>query len=113
MLPDMSDVLTEWERAVKLKTVTITTVDFVEQVNVVAEDILAVVQVAEKEKLNPDSIDWSRRYIQVHSKVLLADGQFIEYQGADYKVTVDDNYTDYGYSEAVGEETKKALLVAT
>ena len=113
MLPNMAEVLLEWEVPVTLKTVTKVTVDFVEQNSVIVIPISAVVQPAEMDKLNPDTIDWSRRYLQIHSRVELKNGQFIEYEGEDYKITADKEYMKYGYSEVVGEQTKKPLLVAS
>lgn len=114
MLPDVSDVLTEWEQSVILKTVTKTTVDFVETTVVTATPVLMVVQVAEKEKLNLDSLNWSKEYKWFHAKFKLELNQFVEHHGIDYKlVSQGDNYKDYGYTAFAGEETKKPLLVAT
>lgn len=114
MLPDMSDVLTEWSQPVKLKTVTETTVDFVPARTVVAANILAVVQPADPEKLQVDQIDYSLEYIQVHSVTPMAIGQYIEWNGRDFKlVPFRKGYGQYGYVEVVGEETKLPLLVAT
>jgi len=110
MLPDMSDVLTEWEQDVFLKTVTTTTVDFIPTSTVASASLKAVIQPAKKEALNPDSLDWSREYLMVHSKQLLTLGQFIEYKGRDFKIIDTAGYNDYGFSEAVAEETKVALL---
>ena len=114
MLPDMSDVLTEWSQAVKLKTVTITTIDFVETKTVVVADVLAVVQPANPEKLQVDQIDFSLEYIQIHSVTPMAINQYIEWDGRDFKlVPFRKGYGQYGYVEVVGEETKLPLLVAT
>ena len=114
MLPDMSDVLTEWSQAVKLKTVTITTLDFVETKTVVVADILAVVQPADPEKLQVDQIDFSLEYIQIHSVTPMAINQYVEWDGRDFKlVPFRKGYGQYGYVEVVGEETKLPLLVAT
>ncbi|MCV0420134.1 MAG: hypothetical protein K5804_17975 [Microbacterium sp.] len=110
----MSDVLTEWSQSVKLKTVTITTVDFVETKTVVVADILAVVQPADPEKLQVDQIDFSLEYIQIHSVTPMAINQFVEWDGRDFKlVPFRKGYGQYGYTEVVGEETKLPLLVAT
>lgn len=114
MLPDMSDVLTEWSQAIKLKTVTITTIDFVETKTVVVADILAVVQPADPEKLQVDQIDFSLEYIQIHSVTPMAIGQYVEWDGRDFKlVPFRKGYGQYGFIEVVGEETKLPLLVAT
>lgn len=113
MLPDMSDTLREWEINVKLKTVTETTVSFVKTRVVTVVDLLAVVQPAEKKKLNPDTLDWSKEYLQVHSRTQINLGQFIEFQGKDFKLVQKGNYGNYGYFEMFAEETKQPLLVAT
>ena len=114
MLPDMSDVLTEWLQPVKLKTVTTTSVDFVETDVIVVAGILAVVQPADPEKLQVDQIDYSLEYIQIHSVTPMAIGQYIEWDGRDFKlVPFRKGYGQYGYVEVVGEETKLPLLVAT
>lgn len=114
MLPDMSDVLTEWSQPVKLKTVTTTSVDFVETQSVLVFDIMAVVQPADPEKLQVDQIDYSLEYIQVHSVSPMAIGQYIEWDGRDFKlVPFRKGYGQYGFVEVVGEETKLPLLVAT
>ena len=115
MLPDMSDVLTEWEQQVKLKTVTKTTVDFEPVVTVVVDSILAVVQPADKTKINLDSLDWSKEYVLIHKRGTgIEMGQFIEWDGRDFKIIgPNGNYKNYGFIEMVGEETKKSLLVAS
>lgn len=114
MLPDMSDVLTEWSQPVKLKTVTETTLDFVPTRTVTAASIMAVVQPADAEKLQVDQIDYSLEYIQIHSVTPMAIGQYIEWDGRDFKlVPFRKGYGQYGYSECVGEETKLPLLVPT
>lgn len=115
MLPNMSDALTEWEQPIKLKTVTSTTVNF-EPVTVVAvETIKAVVQPADKTKLQIDSLDWSKEYVTCHKRGSgIEMGQFIEWDGRDFKVIgPNGNYKNYGFIEVVAEETKSALLVAT
>lgn len=110
---DVSELMfdPDFVQPVKLKDATFTTVDFEPVQLVTSNDIAACVQVAEMESLNPDQIDWSRRYLMVHSKTPLDFGQYIEYKGADYKIVRANNYNDYGYSEVVAEETKQPLLV--
>lgn len=113
MLPDMSGVLTAWERPVLIKTVTTTKVDFVETEAVAGRTQLCVVQVAEKERLNPDTIDWTLEYLMVHSSSQIQQGEFIEFEGADYKVIERGPWRGYGYTEVVAEETKRPLLEVT
>jgi len=113
MLPDMSDTLDEWALPYLIKTATETTVDFVRAPVVTGRTIDAVVQVADKNKLNTDQIDWSLRYLQVHSSSEIANGEFLEFQGEDYKIIDNGDYQLYGFTEAVAEQTKKAALVVT
>jgi len=114
MLIDMSDVLDDWAQGVTLKTVSNMTVDFVPIVTVSALSIAAVIQPADPEKLQVGQIDYSLEYIQVHSVTPMAIGQYIEWQGRDFKlVPFRKGYQQYGFSEVVGEETKLPLLAAT
>ena len=115
MLPDMSEALEEWEGPVKLKTVSKTTVNFMETIVVVVTSIQAVVQPADKTKINIGSLDWSKKYILIHKRGAgIEMNNFIEYNGRDFKIIgPNGDYEDYGFIEVVGEETKKTLLVAT
>lgn len=114
MLPDMSEVLTEWSQPVVLKTKIITSIDFVETEIVAAQAIMAVVQPADPEKLKVEQIDFSLEYIQIHSVSPMAIGQYVQWDGRDFKlVPFRKGYGQYGYTEAVGEETKLPLLVPT
>ena len=114
MLPDMSEVLTEWSQPVVLKTVSETTVDYIPTVTIVDANIMAVVQPADPEKLKVEQIDFSLEYIQIHSVSPMAIGQYVEWGGRDFKLVPSrKGYGQYGYTEAVGEETKNPLLVAT
>ncbi|EMG5749128.1 hypothetical protein ACLIXB_003835 [Yersinia enterocolitica] len=110
---DMTDALIDWEQPVKLKTKTEVTVNFEPTVTIVVEDILAVVQSANKQTLTMDSLDWSKEYLLIHSRVKIKAGQFIEKGGRDYKVVSPADYMDYGFCAAIVEETKLPLLVAT
>lgn len=113
MLPDVSDVLTEWEVPVRIKTVTRTTVDF-EPVNTVAgRTIDAVVQTPQKERLQTVQIDFSLKYQQLHSKEPVYNGEYLEYNGKDYKVIDDGDWQSYGYTDAVCESTNEPLIVET
>lgn len=94
-----------------LKTVTTTSVDFEETETVTTQSIEAVVQPAGKDKLTADNIDYSLEYQTIHSKTQLLEGQYIQYAGKDFKIISVLPYGDYGYYEAVGEETKRELLV--
>jgi hypothetical protein len=96
---------------VPIKTVTKTTVDFVETEVVTIRNQLCVVQVADKEKINSETIDWSLEYILVHSTVPVRIGEYVEFSGMDYKVVDRGPWRGYGFDEAIAEETKRPLLV--
>jgi hypothetical protein len=113
MLPDMAETLEEWQEPYTVKTVTRITVDFVDADVVVGRTVQAVVQPAEMEKINPEIIDWSKKYQQIHSPDELLIGEYLVYQGEDYKIVADGDYQRYGFSEVVAEQTKRALLVVT
>lgn len=113
MLPDMSDVLVDWEIDVLLKTITERTIDQVRSDIVQVAPLRAVVQPAQKKSINPDLLDWSREYLQIHSRSPLALGQVIEFQGRDYKIVDLGNYQLYGFTEVVAESTNRPPLQAT
>lgn len=108
---DMTDALTDWEQPVKLKTRKEMTVDFDPVVEIISQDILAVVQSANKENLTMDSLDWSKEYLLIHARLKIETGQYIEKDGRDYKVVSPADYMDYGFCAVIAEETKLPLLV--
>ena len=113
MILDVSDALTEWERPVLVKTVTKTTVDFEPVETVAGRTQDCVIQVAEKEQINPDTIDWSLEYLMVHSKSAIEIDALIEYDGRDYIVTQKGPWRGYGYYEVVAVETKRPVVEVT
>lgn len=113
MLPNVSIALAAWAVPVTVKTVTQMTIDFEPANLVTARTINAVVQPAQKEKLNPEQIDWSLKYLLVHTTDTLQAGEFVEYQGEDYKIIEPGDWQAYGYSEAVAEQTKRTPLAET
>ena len=110
---DVSDALTDWEKPTVIKSVTESTVDFQPVTVVTVRSQLCVVQVANKEKINPGTIDWSLEYIMVHSRQGIEMDELIEHDGRDYKVTDRGPWRGYGYTEVVAAETKRPLVVAT
>lgn len=113
MLPNMADVLDEWEIPVLVKTVTKTSVDFVVTKVITGQTVPAVVQPAQLETLDPETLDRSRDYLQIHSKQDILLDQFVEYDGRDFKVISRGNYGLYGFNEVIAEETKLPLLQVT
>jgi len=110
---DVSDALTDWERPTIIKTVTESTVDFQPVTTVTGRSQLCVVQVANKEKINPGTIDWSLEYILIHSRSGIEMDELIEHDGRDYKVTDRGPWRGYGYVEVVAAETKRPSVVVT
>ena len=113
MLPDVSEALDDWVSDYTVKTVTQITVDFVETNVVAVRTIQAMVQLADKEKINPTQIDWSKKYIWIHSPDPVSVNEYIEHGGEDYKIIEPGDWQTYGYTEAIAEQTKQTLLVET
>ena len=105
-LPDMSPTLKRFEQAILLSTVTQTIVNFLPVETEVVTDIFAVVQPAQKEKLNPSIIDWSLRYMLVHSSSTIKIGDFMTHDSIKYKAVDYGPYSDYGFNSVVFEEIK-------
>lgn len=106
---NMGSVLDFFSQTIKLKSVTTASMNFVETETVNESFINAVVQVADKDKLTVDNIDYSLEYLMVHARGLLENNQYIEYKGKDYKIISVNPYDDYGYNECVAEQTKRAV----
>jgi hypothetical protein len=106
MLPDMSDVLEEFSQSITLKRTTQTVVNFRPVETTVDSIIQAVVQPANKEKINPAIIDWSLKYVLVHTAEIILNNDVILYNGLNYKAVEDGDYQDYGFTEALFEEIK-------
>ena len=106
---DVSDALTEWERPTVIKTVTEATIDFQRVDTVTSRTQDCVIQVAEKEKLNPATIAWSLEYLKIHSKLSIEIDELIEYEGMDYIVIDRGPWRGYGYTEVIAVETKRPV----
>lgn len=110
-LPDVSGALDDWLVPILVKTITRETVDFVDANVVTGRTIQAVVQPQSKRKINPEIVDWSKQYQQVHSKEPMLELELIEFEGADYKIVELGPYGSYGYTEAIAESTNVAVVV--
>ena len=113
MKPNVSGALKAWEESYTVKTVSITTVDFVETEVVTGRSQRCVIQPADPEKLNPDTINWSLEYIVVHSQSAIEIDELIEYKGRDFRVSTRGAWGDYGFFKVVAEETKRPLKEVT
>lgn len=107
MLPDMSDVLDEFSQPlITLIRVSQDIVDFRPVDNETDVPVEAVIQPANKEKINPTIIDWALDYQLVHSRQEILVGDQMVYCGTKYKAVELGPYQDYGFSEAIFEEIK-------
>lgn len=111
MILDMSDALEGFLQTVTRKTVATASVDFVKTQTVTGKVVLAVVQPARRTDINKDVMDYSLRYIQVHSKEVMQVGQFIQYQGEDWEIIQPGAYGDYGYYEVFAQQCKSVMEV--
>jgi hypothetical protein len=111
MLPDMSNVLKRWATPQLIKTISITTVDFSPVETVTGRTRDCVVQVADKEKLNPDTVDWSLEYLTIHSAEDIKLDELVEFDGRDFIVT--DRAPWFGYTEITAAETKRPIVLVT
>ena len=110
MLPNMANVLRGWRKDVTIKTVTRTTTNFVETDTVVTRSQLCVIQVFKSENLNSTTLDWAQEYIEVHSVENISLGEFIEFNGKDFKVISKSPYAEYGFTLVIAESTNKPLI---
>lgn len=103
---DVSDVLDDFKQTIIYRVTTTTTIDFQPTETITDTDIEAVVQVAQKENLNVEAIDWSKQYLQIHSNDPLEIGQKVVYKSKEFKIIDLNDYSDYGYYEITAEEIK-------
>ncbi len=66
--------------------------------------IKAIIQPADKSKLNKDAMDWSLRYLRCHSTSTLAMGDLLDVGAIRYKCFEVVDYDGYGYWEGTFEE---------
>ena len=105
-LPNLSRTVKRLSQPIKLFKITTNVVNHKPVETEVESTIRAVVQPAQKEKLNKDKIDYSLKYVQVHSVEAIVMNDVIEHQGIRYKAFEDADYSDYGYYETIMEEQK-------
>ena len=107
MKPNLSGALKAWEVPYTIKTVSVTTVDFVETEVVTGRTQQCVIQPADPEKINPDTVDWSLEYILVHSRSAIGIDELIEYDGRDFRVSTRGAWGAYGFWRVIAEETNR------
>lgn len=106
-IADVSSVLDDFSQEVTLKTIEKTgSTNFQPIETKILKSIYAVVQPADIEKLEVGNIDFSLRYIQIHTKEPVKTGQFIVYNEITFKIINVSDFADYGYYMAVCEEVQ-------
>ena len=113
MLPNMADVLTDFEQTVVLRTVGTTTYDpttLEPTVTTVDANIQAVVQVPTPDSLNAITVDTSLRYILIHTVSVVVNGNYLVYDNVVFKVISDGNWQDAGFYRAIGEQVKGDIV---
>ena len=111
MIKNMAHVLNRWQQPVTLKTLVAERERYKPVEFVTIETIQAVVQPPRPQVIAALGLDMAARYYTIHSKTALQVGQFFEYDGADYRIIELLGWGDYGFYEAIGQDTKKPLLV--
>jgi len=106
MLPNLSAVLQTFEQTVKLKTIIQTVSNHRPQESESTTLIKAVVQPEQPENLNIDNLNYSLRYINVHSTAAMSVRDKIEYKDTDYRIIRVSRFDDYGYYRSIAEEVK-------
>lgn len=106
----MARVLQRFQIEVLLDTYELQSVNFVQtRVKVDSKPIKAVVQPANRDKLAVLNVDLTLRHIEVHAPEEITVGQYIVFQGQNYKVITPGDYQIYAFSDVICEETKGAI----
>jgi len=105
MLPNVANVVKQFEQSVILRVVTRTIVDGIVQVVNVDIDILASIQVATPEVL-AENLDRSAANLKVHARFAFEIGQYVVYKNDSYKVVKLSNWIDYGYTRCFASRNK-------
>jgi len=104
---DMSDALDGFEQPVVFTEKKTISVNFEEYEECTDITIPAVIQPAQKESLTVDNVDYSKKYILIHSTEELKINYFVTWRGKEFKIIDLGDYVDYCFYEAVGEEVKE------
>jgi hypothetical protein len=106
---NFSDIFAEFEQDISIYTITRTTVDFEEVIDVDERTQPCTIQPADKEKINKDTLDWTLEYIEIHSQSPLNIGEYISYNNKNYVMISVGNWSFYGFYNAIAEETKESM----
>jgi len=116
MLPNLLATVKRLSQPTQLIKVVTTIVDHKPSEAETPINVRAAIQPAQKNKLNKDKIDWSLKYIMVHSYDQMVLGvsvsgeisisDYIVHHGIRYKAFENADYNDYGFYETIMEEQK-------
>jgi len=106
MILDMSGALDFATQPAILQRRTQSIVNFKPHVTITETTIQAVIQPADKEKLQKDKYDFSSEILQVHSVSQIQINDILIYKTKKYLAKELNNCVDYGYYEAIFEEQK-------
>ena len=106
MLPNVANVVKQFEQSVILRVVTRTTIDFVNQLVNVDTAIRAVIQVATPEEVLAEELDRSLAHLKVHARFVFEIGQYVIYKTDSYKIVKASNWIDYGYTRCFASRNK-------
>ena len=106
MLPNLSGTVKRFSQDVKLIRVTTSIVNHQPVETETVINIRAVVQPAQREKILKDKLDYSLRYVLVHSLDEILINDKLEHKGIIYRAIECADHSDYGYYEAVMEQQK-------
>lgn len=110
MIPIMTHVLKTFETDVTLDTYERQSVDFILQmVKTESRPIKAVVQPANRDKLQALQVDLTLHHIEVHAVEDIRVAQYVNFKGKDYKVITPGDYQLYGFSDVICAEVKGAI----
>ena len=106
MVFDVSDFLGCWSRPITLKVFRNFKVDFEDFEECTETTMQAVVQLARPEELKIEGVDYSKRYILIHSESAINVNNRVNFDLLDFIIISKSDYDGYGYFEAIGEEIK-------
>lgn len=99
---DVTDAFIEWVEEYEIRSVEKRTVNFQSDWVFHSRNQELYIQPAEKEKLNPEKVDWSKEYILIFSEDDLPISEQVKYKDKWFSVIDRERWSDH--TEAVAEE---------
>lgn len=109
MLPDVSHVLDSWLQDLTHRVISKSypDADNFDPTFIFSDAaIKGVIQVAKPRDLQGITVDWSLRYIIVHTKSFINAGDVLIDRSVNYKVIETSNWSDAGYYRVIAEQIK-------